>query len=121
MTAHAPLALGAIVFVFAPLAAQAGPCTNEIYQADVAIGKRLGAVAAQGKTAPESNFATMHRQPTPQSVAGAEAQVGDLSEADLNTVTQDMEAARKADAANDHAGCEKALADVRRILGVLPK
>jgi hypothetical protein len=99
----------------------AGPCTDEVYQADVAIGKRLDAAAAAGKAAPESNFATMHRQPTPGTVARAETQVGDLSDADLNTLTQDMEAARKADAANDQAGCEKALADVRRILGVLPK
>jgi hypothetical protein len=99
----------------------AGPCTDEVYQADVAIGKRLDAAAAAGKAAPESNFATMHRQPTPRTVAGAEAQVGDLSDADLNTITQDMEAAREADAANDQAGCEKALADVRRILGILPK
>jgi len=101
--------------------ALAGPCTDEIYQADVVIGKRLDAIAAAGKPAPESNFATMHRQPTPRSVAGAEAQAGDLSETDLSALTQDMEEARKADAANDRAVCEKALADVRRILGVLPQ
>ncbi|MBV8103120.1 MAG: hypothetical protein JO223_00540 [Hyphomicrobiales bacterium] len=111
---------GAAALVLWTATSHAGPCTNEIYQADVALGKRLDAIAAQGRAAPESNFATMHRQPTPGTVARAEAQVGDLSDADLNTMTQDMEEARKADAANDHAGCEKALADVRRILGVLP-
>jgi hypothetical protein len=112
------LSAAALALISGP--ALAGPCTDEIYQADVVIGKRLDAIAAAGRPAPESNFATMHRQPTPQSVAGAEAQVGDLSEADMNALTQDMEEARKADAANDRAGCEKALADVRRILGVLP-
>ena len=118
-----PLAIasGAAALALWTAASYAGPCTDEIYQADIAIGKRLDAIAAQGKAAPESTFATTHHQPTPQSVARAEAQVGDLSEADLNTLTQDMEAARKADAANDHAGCEKALADVGRILGVLPQ
>ncbi len=110
----------ALAFAFGA-AAHAGPCTDEVYQAQVAIGKRLDAAAAAGKSGTQSSFATMHRQPTPGTVARAEAQVGDLSEADLNTITQDMEAARKADAANDQAGCEKALADVRRILGVLPK
>jgi hypothetical protein len=109
----------ALAFLTGP--ALAGPCTDEIYQAQIAIGKRLDAAAARGQAAPESNFATMHRQPTPGSVASAEAQVGDLSDADLNVLTQDMGEARKSDAAGDHAGCEKALADVRRILGVLPK
>ena len=117
-----PLAIasGAAALVLWTATSHAGPCTDEIYQADVAIGKRLDAIAGQGRAAPESNFATMHRQPTPGTVARAEAQVGDLSDADLNAMTQDMEEARKADAANDQAGCEKALADVRRIVGVPP-
>ena len=117
-----PLAIAsaAAALVLWTATSHAGPCTDGIYQADVAIGKRLDAIAAQGRVAPESNFATMHRQPTPGTVARAEAQVGDLSEADLDAMTQDMEEARKVDAANDRAGCEKALADVRRILGVLP-
>jgi hypothetical protein len=53
--------------------------------------------------------------------SGAAALVGDLSATEAQTVEQDMAAAGKADAANDPAGCEKALADVRRILGVLAK
>ncbi len=121
MPIRAAIVLSAAALALLSRPALAGPCTDEIYQADVAAAKRLDAIAAQGKAAPESNFATMHRQPTPGTVARAEAQVGDLSEADLNTLTQDMEAAHKADAANDRAGCEKALADVRRILGVLPQ
>ena len=120
MAVRASRSLSAAALALLSGPALAGPCTDEIYQAEVALGKRLNAIAAAGRPAPESNFATMHRQPTPQSVAGAEAQVGDLSEADLNAMTQDMEEARKADAANDRAGCEKALADVRRILGALP-
>ncbi len=114
-------ASGAAAFALWTAASYAGPCADEIYQAQTALGKRLDAAAAQGKAAPESSFATTHHQPTPQSLASAEAQVGDLSDSDLNTITQDMDAARNADATNDHAGCEKALADVRRILGVLPK
>ena len=115
------IASGAAALALWTAPALAGPCTDEVYQADIAIGKRLNAIAARGRAAPESNFATMHRQPTPGTVARAEAQVGDLSETDLNTLTQDMDAARKADAGNDRAGCEKALADVRRIIGVLPE
>ncbi len=115
------IASGATALALLSGEALAGPCTDEIYQAQIAIGKRLDAAAARGKAAPESTFATTHHQPTPSSVANAEAQVGDLSDADLNALTQDTDEARKADAAGDQAGCEKALADVRRILGVLPK
>jgi hypothetical protein len=117
MTAHAPLALGAIVLVFAPLGVEAGPCTDEIYQADIAIGKRLNAAAATGATGTESTFATMHRQPTPGTVAGAEAKLGDLPDADLRRIEAFMDQARQADASNDKATCEKALAEAHKILG----
>jgi hypothetical protein len=117
MTAHAPLALGAIVLVFAPLGVQAGPCTDEIYQADIAIGKRLNAAAATGAAGTESTFATMHRQPTPGTVAGAEAKLGDLPDADLQRIEAFMDQARQADASNDKATCEKALAEAHKILG----
>jgi len=99
--------------------AHAGPCTNELYQADLAINKRLEAAAAQGKTAAQSVGAQLHRQPTPGSIAAAEGKLGDLSEAEAQAVQKDMDAARKADAAGDKAGCERALADVRRLLGDL--
>lgn len=116
MTAHAPLALGAIILVLAPLAAEAGPCTDEIYQTDIAIGKRLNGAAAHGATGTESTFATMHRQPTPSTVAGAEAKLGDLPDADLRRIETFMDAARKADASNDKATCEQALAEAHKIL-----
>jgi hypothetical protein len=99
------------------LPAFAGPCTEEIYQTDMAIGKRLNATAAEGKTGAESSFATMHRQPTPTTVAGAEAKLGELPEADLRRIEIFMDEARKADVANNKADCEKALAEARKILG----
>ena len=60
----------------------------------------------------------MHHQPTPSSVAGAEAQVGDLSEADAKAINEFMEEARKADIASDKQGCEKALAEAKKMLGL---
>ncbi len=113
--AAAALSLGALAFLAAP--AHAGPCADKIYQADIAIGKRLDAAAAAGKAAQESTFATMHRQPTPQTVAGAEEKAGDLSEADVKALSEFMDEARKADAGGDKPACEKALADVQRVLG----
>jgi len=42
---------------------------------------------------------------------------GDLSEADVKALSEFMDEARKADAGGDKPACEKALADVHRVLG----
>lgn len=110
------IASGAAAHVLWTAACQAGPCANEIYQTDIALGKRLDAAAARGKPAPESTFATTHHQPTPSTIAGAEEKVGDLSEADARAIDEFMEESRKADAANDRAGCQKALAEAQKVL-----
>jgi hypothetical protein len=104
----------ALVLIAPP--AHAGPCTDRIYQTDVAVEKLLDAAAAQGQPAVESTFATMHRQPTPRSVANAEAKAGDLTPAQTQTIMDAMEQARKADDAGDQAGCEKALGQAQQIL-----
>src|SRR5271163_3344543 len=52
----------ALALIAAP--AHAGPCTDRIYAADLAVEKLLDAAAANGAPAPQSSFATMHRQPT---------------------------------------------------------
>jgi hypothetical protein len=97
--------------------ANAGSCKDDIYKAEVEIGKRLDAIAARGKTGAQSTFATTHHQPTPSTVAGAEEKVGDLSPAEVDAVHQWMAEAHKADAAGDSAGCEKALTQARGLLG----
>ena len=114
------IATGAAALAILSAPAFAGPCENEIYQADLALGKRLNAAAAGGRTGTESTFATRHRQPTPATVAGAEAKLGELTEADVERIETFMDEARKADAANDKAACEKALAEARKILGPQP-
>ena len=117
MMKRAPLALSALVLAFCAGAAHAGPCTDDIYQADIALGKRLNAAAAGGKTGAESTFATLHRQPTPATVAGAEAKLGDLPPADVERIEKFLDDARKADAANNKPACEAALTEARKILG----
>lgn len=99
-------------------AAQAGPCANDIFQADTAINKRLDAIAANGKPAAESDFATMHRQPTPATIAGAEEKVGDIPETGVQDIRKFMAEARQADDAGDKAACEKALSEAKTILGL---
>jgi len=115
MVRHATAAAGmALILGAAP--AHAGPCTDRIYQTGLAVAKLLDAAAAQGRPVTQSTFATMHRQPTPGSVASAEQQAGDLSSADVQAITEAMDAARQADDEGDRAGCEKALSEVDRAL-----
>jgi hypothetical protein len=111
--AIAPAATALVLFA-AP--AHAGPCTDRIYQADLKVEKLLDAAAANGAPAPQSSFATMHRQPTPGTVASAEEKAGDLSSAQVQAITEDLDAARDADDKGDRAACEKALNEVDRML-----
>ena len=65
----------------------------------------------------ESTAATMHRQPTPGSIAAAESKLGDVSSQKVEAVEAAMARAREADHAGDQSGCEQALVDVQRALG----
>jgi hypothetical protein len=105
-----------MAFILGAGTADAGPCTDRIYQTDLEVAKILDSAAAQGRPAPESTFATMHRQPTPGSIASAEQQAGDLTSEEAQAITEAMDEARHADDSNDRDGCEKALADVDRML-----
>ena len=109
-------AAAGLAFSLAGAPAEAGPCTDRIYETDLLVSKLLDAAAAQGRPASESAFATMHRQPTPGSIASAEQQVGDLSAEDVDAITEAMDVARHADDAGDRDGCEKALGEVDSIL-----
>jgi hypothetical protein len=96
--------------------AGAGPCTQQIYDANIAVEQRLDAIAGTGKTGVQSPAATMHRQPTPSSIAGAEEKLGDISPATAEALHRDTEEARAADDGGDLAACRKALDDIRRLL-----
>ena len=72
---------------------------------------------AGAATAPESTAAKTHHQPTPSSIAAAEAEHGQLSPEEFTAVNAAMARALKADGAGDRSACEQALADVKRLLG----
>jgi hypothetical protein len=78
---------------------------------------RLQAAARKGPTARETNAATDHRQPTPESIAAAESRIGDISPGVVRVIETGMARAREADAADDRTVCEQALAEVQRALG----
>ena len=116
MTMRALLAYAALACAVCP--ALAGPCAEDLYKADLDIGKRLDEIAANGKSGAESTFATEHHQPTPATVAGAEERLGDISEAQVTAVRKYMAYARQADGSGDKDACEKALSEARNILGM---
>jgi hypothetical protein len=91
-------ALAAIAFTLSAAAANAGPCTDRIFQTDLDVAKVLDAAVVPG------------------SVAGAEQQAGDFTSEEAQEVTEDMDQARHADDEGDRAACEKALGDVDRLL-----
>ena len=109
-------ALAGMALILGAGPAHAGPCTDRIYQTDLDVAKLLDSAAAEGRPAAQSAFATMHRQPTPGSIATAEQDAGDLTSEEALAITEAMDEARHADDESDQAGCEKALSDVDRML-----
>jgi hypothetical protein len=109
-------AVAGMAFILGAAPAYAGPCTERIYQTDLDVAKLLDSAAAQGRSKPQSTFATMHRQPTPGSIASAEQEAGDLTSEEARAITEAMDEARRADDEGDRAACEKALSDVDRML-----
>ena len=97
-------------------AAYAGPCSPEVTQIQNLIDAKIHAKAGAA-TAPESTAAKMHHQPTPSSIAAAEAEHGQLSPEEFTAVNAAMAQALKADGAGDRSACEQALADAKRLLG----
>jgi hypothetical protein len=92
----------------------ASPCSEEIarFRAEIEAKQQVNAVA--GPTAPEGTAATMHRQPTPESIGAAESRLGEVSPEKLQVVWGAVERASEADRAGDQIACEAALADARR-------
>jgi hypothetical protein len=116
MIARHAMTLVSLALALLAAPAHAGPCTQQIYDFDIALNKKLQAAAAAGKAGAQSLAATTHRQPTPKSIEQAEVQLGDISAANAEAFTKAMDDARKADAASDLAGCEKALKAARQML-----
>ena len=114
MTIQSILAIGAAALTFLALPCVTGPCLQEIDRAQIEVDMRIEAIAGAGPSAKESTAATLHHQPTPGSLAAAEEKPGEGAQ--LAEAVAALARARAADSANDKSGCEKALADVRRIL-----
>ena len=111
------LVLSAVALAMSPVAGCADPCSHDIDLMQSRVDARLEAKAAAGPSARESTAATMHRQPTPGSIAAAEGKLGEVSSDQVKAIEVAMARARKADLANDKSPCEQALAEVQRAIG----
>jgi hypothetical protein len=117
MKIHDTAALSVAVLSLSSALAHAGPCSQQIFDIQLQFDSKLDAAAASGPAAPEGSAALLHRQPTPKSVAHAEANLGDISKENTQVFAQALQRARAADAASDQPACERALVDARRALG----
>ena len=102
-------AVSGIALSFMGLPAVAGPCTQQIADAQASFDAKLNASAQTGPAAAQSTSATLHRQPTPGSVARAEENLGELSPENTRDFEAAMTTARDADAAGDREACERAI------------
>jgi hypothetical protein len=106
--------LSAVVLFVSTSASFAGPCTSAIEAMQAKLDARVAAATAAAPSAKESTAATLHRQPTPDSIAAAEASLG--AGVATRQAAAALSRARAADAAGDKASCEQALADAESAL-----
>jgi hypothetical protein len=115
MSIHYQCALIAAAIVLSNVSSYAGPCSPEIDRMQASVDTVIVALAAAGPPGRQSIAAMTHRQPTPSSIAEAEAKLGE--EARARRALAALAQARAADRAGDKNACERALADVRREIG----
>ncbi len=96
-----------VVLLLGTISAHAGPCRNAIAQFEQTVRQSANNPDA-GPTARQSIDAQLDRQPTPGSVARAEARAEGTFEAALAR-------AKRLDARGNRAGCTRALSAARRI------
>jgi hypothetical protein len=111
MGIHHSAALAVAALALSIVTSDAGPCSLEIDRMQARVDSMIAAAASTGPSARESTAATMHRQPTPGSIAAAEGGLGEGARAQraLAAIAQ----ARAADGAGDNTACHRALEDVQ--------
>src|SRR5262249_1298053 len=117
MSIQRSLVAGAAALAASVSASHAGPCSQEIDRVQATMHRRATPAPGPGPSAGESTADTAHRQPTPGSIAEAEARLGEVPPQKLEAVTAAMARARAADGAGNQSACEQALADAQRALG----
>ena len=96
------------------MAASSDACSVGIDRVQAELDAALVRRAATGPTAKQSDFATMRRQPTPETVARAEAEIGDWQGATKAVAA--LQNARNAKSRGDQGACLEALESARRVI-----
>lgn len=94
--------LGAALFMSFPPGCHAGPCSEQIAEMEAKIYTRLNAQTPQG--------------PQGQETSRSDEALPNVSTKTVEAAGDAMDHAREADLAGDKAGCERALAEARKIL-----
>src|SRR5580658_1174107 len=112
------IGLCAAVLAASMSASYAGPCLEEIGAMQAKIDAKLEAIAAAGPPATADAMEGPNSpQPTPRSIAGVEARMGEIRPETVQAIQQGTARARAADTNGDVAACEQACAEVQRTLG----
>jgi hypothetical protein len=101
--------------VLLTLSANAGPCAQDIDHAWIQVGAKVQARIGAGRSAPQGAIASLHRQPTPNSIALAEAKLGEVWKP-MEMAVAALGRAREAEYANDAAACEQAIFEAQRAI-----
>jgi hypothetical protein len=107
------VAAGALAVSIGSVAA--GPCAGDIDRIQAQIDARLDSVAGAGRFGTQSVGAELHHQPTPDSIARAEAQLGEAGGASKALAA--LARAREQDTIGNRPACEKEVAEAQRALG----
>jgi hypothetical protein len=109
--------LSVVTLAASTIVCSAGPCSPEIDRVQALLNARLEAAARTAPLAAESPHALPHHQPTPSSIASAEAELLAISADKAKIIGKAMARAHAADQAGDKATCHEALAEVQRTIG----
>src|SRR5258708_38709216 len=115
MSIHHRCALITTAIIVSIEPSYAGPGSPQIAHMQSSVDALIAAAAVASPPGRQSTAAMRHRQPTPSSVAAAEARIEE--EERVKPVAAALAQAREADRSGDNDTCERALADVRRAIG----
>jgi len=115
MSIHCRCALITTAIIISIESSYAGPCSPQIDRMQASIDAMAAATAVAGPPGRQTTAAMRHRQPTPGSIAAAEARMDEGGR--VKRAAAALARAREADRAGDNGACERALADVRREIG----
>jgi hypothetical protein len=110
------MAWSAVALCASLSAAHAASCSKDIDRMQARIDAKVEAIAAAGPFVPPSISAGMGVEPTPFGMATVEARMGEVPRNRVDAVHEAMARPRAASSAGKYKSCEKALADVRRLI-----